>query len=113
MNRSEEEMMKDLMTGAIEGGSNYWYCILKHNKEEVEAVYLCEVPFIDGGFLIIADSENTEEQVKIDKDKILEGWKLFKENYQSHYADVLSDNDDASTADVFFQLVCWGDIIFC
>lgn len=107
-----DALMEGLLVGALEGGSNDWYVILNDNKAQIGADHITQVPFRQGGFLLIADIEDNDDQVRIDKAKLLEGWEIFKEKYPEHYKDAISEKDDADTADVFFQCACWGEIVF-
>jgi hypothetical protein len=34
------------------------------------------------------------------------------ERYSHHYADVLNENDDADTGDVFLQLCLFGEVVY-
>jgi hypothetical protein len=38
---------------------------------------------------------------------------LMAANQAKHFADVLEQNDDAITADVWLQLALFGDVIYC
>lgn len=112
-----EQRLNDLLCGALEGGSNYWYYITSHNKKEVGAEYYSDIPFKEGGYMNIIDIEDDEDfsnrqSVTVNRAKIEEGHRIFKEKYPHHYYDALTEGDDATTADVFFQCVVWGDVIY-
>ena len=109
----KNQVMLDLFTSAIEGGSNYWYIIENHNKDAVGCKFLVETPFKHGGFVTVSSMEEPElPHVKIDLEKLTKGWDVFKRKAHSHFMDVLNDNADAATGDVFLQCVCFGDIIY-
>ena len=40
------------------------------------------------------------------------GLKLMQEQYPRHYADLVEENDDAITGDVWLQLTVFGDVIY-
>lgn len=114
-----KENIHSLLVSAFEGGSNYWYFISESNKDK----YNCrfdEVAFQDGGFFIIGDKEewdgekfvNNDLTVKVDRAKLEKGFEIFEKNHKKHFADFVSENDDATTADVYLQCVCFGEIIF-
>lgn len=124
MSRISNHRAADLLVGAFEGGSNYWYMIVDHKEPEVEAKPWGEdeytpsyisYPFAKGGAIIIADMEDEEgERFTLDKKAIARG-KLEMENnekYSHHFADVLKENDDACTSDVFLQLCLFGEVVY-
>jgi len=43
---------------------------------------------------------------------ILEGTRVFVQDFSNHYEDFLTENDDAITADVWLQCVCFGDVVY-
>jgi len=113
----------DLLCGAFEGGSNYWYLIDSYVKPEVEAkpwgdeytpsyIFL---PFSEGGAIVIVDMEDEDgEKFTLDRAAIERGKELLATdpNYSHHYADVLQENDDADTSDVFLQLCLFGEVVY-
>lgn len=114
-----EERIKDLLTNALEGGSNYWYIIKKYNyppgqtKESlgIEFEHI-EVPF-QGGSILMGESEGDPEYDKVlDRAAIDRGLQLMAEKYPKHWADFIVENDDATTGDVFLQLALFGEVVF-
>ncbi len=113
----------DLLCGAFEGGSNYWYTIADRKEPEVlaqpwgEGEYTpmhISYPFSEGGALIIEDMEDEDVRVTLDREAIERGKKLLTENpdYNSYLVDVLDEQDDAETGDVFLQLCVFGEVIY-
>ena len=113
----------DLLCSAFEGGSNYW-CIIDHVVtpeeeakpwgDEYTPTYI-SFPFSDGGAIVLGDIEDDEaDLVTLNKKAIKRGIKLLETDpqYAHHYADVLQENDDATTGDVFLQLCVFGDVVF-
>lgn len=112
------ERVKDLLTCAFEGGSNYWVECAERVGEATDrkqAPFLCDAPFVKDGFLRVKDGE---EQVKgggwfnIDPKTIEQGLKVMAEKYPKCFADFINDNDDAGTGDTFLQCVCFGETIY-
>jgi hypothetical protein len=114
----------DLLVSALEGGSNYWYQIESSVKPEAEArpwgaeeytpTYIA-YPFSSGGAIIISDMEDEDgEEYTLNKKAIARGKKVMStdERYSHYYADVLKENDDAETGDVFLQLCLFGEVIY-
>ena len=111
------EQMKGLLCSAIEGGSNYWCTLEKHNRKDVGKEFVHEAPFEKDGFLIVSDRKSGEEPqmdepFSVNLESLEKGWEIFKEKYPSHYADVLKENDDAETGDVYLQCVVFGELIY-
>jgi hypothetical protein len=113
----KKEQMQNLLIGALEGGSNYWYEIkeFRNRKPKQEEPYLpsyITTPFSRDGALIICDNDSYEGDKVLDLKALKNGAKIMEEKYPSHYADVLKENDDSTTADVYLQCCLYGEIIF-
>lgn len=118
------ESVRDLLIGAFEGGSNYWYIIHEFNKPPSmpfryadDTVFRhVDYPMNEGGSLIIRTDDDSEVNGKtewtLDLVTIEAGLKLFAEKGKQHFADFLAENDDAFTSDVFLQFCLFGEIIF-
>ncbi len=132
----------NLLVNAIEGGSNYWYRIEKVKRpvrpytftdsiwaldraKFPDYINQCEVPFNKGGALMIsdffADEPMLKKPVALDLKAITLGLKAWQEDSQmedgysahpSHWANFISGNDDAETADVFLQYCIFGKVIY-
>ena len=49
---------------------------------------------------------------RITMDNVRKGLELMRDDYPRHYADLVEENDDAITGDVWLQLAVFGDIIY-
>lgn len=117
----------DMLTGAMEGGSNYWY-FLGEDAESVLEKYIFDLanvrkqrPFVDliweairaGASIPIRDAEDQETVLgHISMESIEEGERLMYEQQASHFGDILSECDDANTADVWLQYVVLKDLVY-
>lgn len=122
-----------LLCSALEGGSNYWYYDLDY--EFPEGITIKDfreggkftskenyfhpaqiVPFVEGCALLLKDAEGEDDQkvYRIDRKALLKGLELFAEDSKMahHWADFIKEDDDAITADVFFQYVVFGEVIY-
>ena len=112
----KKEMIECLIISALEGGSNYWYFLPDLSMvERREGFCLTEdiVHAVDQGLIIpVHDIETGEPLGFISKHGIKKAVKLMHDNHPRHYADVLYESYDAITADVFFQLVVMGDVVY-
>lgn len=122
------EDIADILCGALEGGSNYWYMIVdkvepEHwtfygtgNKENVQYAHL--YPLNTEGALLInderADEPTLKEPVRLDYSRV--GWGLqrwmWDADMASHFADFMKGNYDATTADIFLQFCIFGKVIY-
>lgn len=111
----------DMLVGAFEGGSTYW-C----DSCRVVDKALNGATFIDGedyaGMIyphclygtveITTDEEDGGRKFFINRDTIAKGLQVMAEKEPRHFGDMMSENDDATTADVFLQCVVFGVVIF-
>jgi hypothetical protein len=130
-----EGIVRDLLSGAFEGGSNYWYRIESKKfppgskyedfKEEGRMQPLRPdgsadyyhwsqlIPTFPGGQLVIRDiSEDEGEALVLDLPALKKAWILLKGKYQKIYKRVIDQSWDASDADVFLQLALFDDVIY-
>jgi hypothetical protein len=120
-----EEMVRDLLISALEGGSNYWVCIEDANGASA-ARYLSDVPLTADGFLIITAPSNRQglREVRfdeknhdmlpafLDRKAIVRGLEVMHRDHGAHYGEMISGGGDATTGDVFLQCCLYGDVIF-
>ena len=120
-----KQRISDLLCCAFEGGSNYWYLIDEFIKPPVlewqndpEQVYQhLDYPLNAGGALIISDKEDDEpvkskKTYRLDLDSITKGIQVMAEKYPRHFADMVSEDFDATTGDVFLQCCLFGEVIY-
>jgi hypothetical protein len=107
------QRIEDLFVCAFEGGSNYWYTIVKHNKKEINAQFLSTLPAKEGGWVEVMDNEGElKKAVRVDRSVAEKGLKIMAEKYPKHFTDFINENDDADTGDVFLQCCVFGNVIF-
>lgn len=113
--------ISDLLCSALEGGSNYWYIIKKHVppptltfRSDADKVYThLDFPLNEGGALLIGDMEDAKSGTKrLDLEAIGRGLAVMARAYPSHFGDFISENDDATTGDVFLQCCLFGEVIY-
>jgi hypothetical protein len=115
-----------LIVSALEGGSNYWYMLEGkitptrwdfQDDPSNKTHYAGEYALNPGGALIISNDYARDEGEKkvvkrLNLKTIKQGLQLMAEKYPSHFSDILSENADASTGDVFLQLCLFGELIY-
>jgi hypothetical protein len=117
-----DEQRLNLLTSALEGGSNYWYLLDKDAADIIDKHFppAKNVCFVDrmwatikaGLSIPIADNEEDEGVGEISLASIEKGEQLLADKYPGTLAEILEENDDANTADIWFQLCSFGEVIY-
>ena len=114
------ERVKDLLTCAFEGGSNYWIESAIRRGEATDrkqAPFLCDAPFVKDGYLQVKEDGAEAKHgmggwFNINPETIKTGLAVFAQKYPKDFADFVNENDDAGTGDTFLQCVCFGEAIY-
>jgi hypothetical protein len=82
------------------------------------------IPFIEGCSVIFIDIEDSDidpdddeavanvKKYTLDRAACLRGIEVMAEKYPHHFADVVAENDDADTADVYLQCCLFGECVY-
>jgi len=109
-----------LLCSAIEGGSNYWY-YLPDNTTDIVEQYMKNGTYVDGMMRALMDERtldiyDIEDEISclgsISLQSIREGEKIMRADYPAYFAEVLTDQADANTGDVWFQLSIFKKLIY-
>jgi len=119
------ERLADLLCNALEGGSDYWYVIKKYNAppaldyryDAAQVFRHIDYPMNAGGSLVFGTNEGAIERGgptrwTLDFEAMERGLVLMAEKYPHHFANWLTEADDAETGDVFLQLALFGELVF-
>lgn len=118
------EDVANLLCSAFEGGSNYWYMIEEQKVPErfefltdAEKVFPhIDYPLNPGGSLTITtlegDEFNGKKKWTLDLAAVQRGLAKMAKAAPRHFADVLRDNADATTGDVFLQFCLFGEVVY-
>lgn len=117
-----DEQRLNLLTSALEGGSNYWYEIRKAACDKIDSVKPSDgkTPFVDrmwaaikaGKNIEVHDIESRDLLGHISLETIERGEQSMLEQQPEHFADILAENDDACTGDVWFQFAVLNQIVY-
>lgn len=127
-----EKRVKDLLVGALEGGSNYWYSNARMDladgytkadfktggrmQDPNDYYHWAElVPFVPGCALVldVEDSPNEgQTEFRLTRNKIERGLDIMAQKYPKHFQNWVQENDDAITSDVFLQCCLFGEAVF-
>lgn len=120
------ERVTDMLVGAIEGGSGYW-CetfvplpasgdIVADIRANGGSIWYSEEQFwTRGGGAHVEFDKPTDEDPgfrDIGLADLTKGLAIMAEKSPQHFADLVNENDDATTSDVFLQYVLFGEVIF-
>lgn len=106
--------------GAFEGGSTYWLreADYAYKPEGVEGNPLyAETDFwAKGGKMTVRYDDPEDEERRAEQtigiDEIRKGLRSMATESPRHFGDLLSENDDAETHDVFIQHVLFSEVIY-
>lgn len=113
-----KERISDLLCDAFEGGSIGWYQIRYYTyppgKSKVDFDFPhIQVPLFEGGSILIDDGVEAQFVGKVlNLESIQKGLQLLHDKYCNHFNDLLTENDDADTGDIFLQLCLFGEVVF-
>lgn len=95
------ERHKELFVAACEGGISYWGEVLDYDPSKCTASVWEEVSL----------DTTTSSYHDLDLEVIARGVERLRvSEYPWHYADIITSNDDAATADAVVQMGLFGDI---
>lgn len=116
-----EQAIEDNLVSALEGGSNYWAQMgsmrnkkpMRGNPNKcVDTKYLpsyITTPLSEDGILLIY-VEDTGITHELTRAKIMEGLKVMADKYPKHFGDLLAEDGDSTTGDVFLQCALFGEV---
>lgn len=115
------ERIANLFAMAIEGGSTYWLrsakLLYRQNQPMPQATanrapWYSDPTLYDGKFKIEIsfDDRGAEGWGVIGEDNVAHAFALMMEKWRKAWDSFLDESDDASTADVFLQLVIFSEV---
>jgi hypothetical protein len=128
-----DQLISDLIITAIEQGCGYWASQAKFFDNSLEGKptrSITDHPMYDLSSIIIVEAEgengetehtlrfstirtefNSQHRVR-DFTQIKRGLTDMAAKYPRHFANIISDDHDAETADVFLQCCILGDVVY-
>jgi hypothetical protein len=104
----KRERIADLLTSALEGGSTYWCDYLEVDEWPQGAKYAAEA--IASGWT--AFSVRHDDEVTRVGSQVPVALKRLATEFPEQFELFLMEQDDAETGDIFFQLLCFGEIVY-
>lgn len=119
------EVLEDVFVTALEGGSNYWYYLPEESIKAIrKAVPKSEDPYLSTAILKaildhdvvvpINDAEQEDELIGIISKKTMESRLQLLYDSENRWAmeSHMRDEGDASSADVVFQYLTMGEVVY-
>jgi hypothetical protein len=111
-----QQRICDMFVGACEGGSTYW-CeeinLTKSVKPKLRGViWWGSENIYQPGIEMELKVDDEEDTRKLTWDSIVHGARKMAVEQPRHFSDILTENDDATTADVFLQYCTFGEIVY-
>ena len=107
-----DERIKDLLCTAFEGGSNYWIdeVILpdKAARKAAGAEFFHESPLVGLELTVVS----AQGRHALNRAALERGLQIMADKYPKHFSDIISDNADAITGDLFLQCCLFGEEVF-
>ena len=116
----DPKRIQDIVCGAFEGGSNYW---LGRSRVELVVPTYESLPdenvvwygrefnvFAQDCFRITFDLEDGIKELT--PETVQKGLDLMAVKYPEHFNNLVAENDDAETHDVFLQLCLFQEIVY-
>ena len=115
----EEETIKNLLTSALEGGSNYWYYLpdlsmCAPSDGKTPTVTRIWNAIKEGKRVPVQDYESGEHLGYISWEGIKHGIGIMADDkdMKHHLLAAIEQQDDAETGDVFLQYVVMGELVY-
>lgn len=119
------EILEDVFITALEGGSNYWYYLPDHSVEAIrKAVPKEEDPYLSTAILKaildhdvkvpINDAEDEDEVIGVITRGTMQGrLQLLVDSNNKWALDAhMKENGDAASADIVFQYLTMGEVVY-
>ena len=119
------EVLEDVFVTALEGGSNYWYYLPEESIKAIrKAVPKSEDPYLSTAILKaildhdvvvpINDAEQEDELIGIISKKTMESRLQLLSDSENRWAleSHMREEGDANSADVVFQYLAMGEVVY-
>jgi len=121
----ENARVAGLLCTAFEGGVGYWCRIMDYVEPAERRAVLspgdgrvyryADYPLTGGAAVCRLSEEHTDEEwlpLVLDRAAIQRGLDLMPQVAPEHWANFLTENEDAETGDVFVQLCLLGEVVY-
>lgn len=119
-----DAQIENLIISALEGGAHYWYEIqsmcrppkLVYRTDPNKVFAHVDYPMNAGGHLMIKQYVDPDGPGvrKFNRAAIDRGLQVLADSaeYKHHFTDILNDDTDATTGDIFLQFCLYGEVLY-
>lgn len=115
-----EQQITDQLCNALEGGANYWYFLpdltmLDSNTKNWPLADRIMNVIKQGKSIPIYDIEECKENTRLgylNLKGIEKGLEIMSTEYPGIFEEIINENGDANTGDIFLQLSVMGKIVY-
>ncbi len=114
-----KSLISNLLTTAVEGGSNYWYYVsLPDDYETIKALSFADnvINYLSLGHRsipILDCNDHSEVLGHLTYEALKTSLNALKRYNKEIYDSVMEESFDADEADLWFQLVVMGEVVYC
>lgn len=114
----KDELIRGMLADAFDGGSSYWCMVVEDNLKIValsdkSVKYRSDLPLSDTGYIVVRDNDGyLKKPFTVNKHQLEIGLLKFVEKEPKRFARCIDEGGDAEDADVMFQYVVFGKIVF-
>ena len=109
-------IVEDIIVGALEGGSNYWYLLgegLPPSAPSPLSERIAKAAFHDPEFkLEILDCETEEHLGYLTQESLKKGLETLAMDDPTAFEILMTEEGDAIAYDIAFQLIIMGEVIY-
>ena len=108
------EVVSNTLINAVETSIYYWCRLVLPSFEDKSDLPYYANCFDDNWKIEVClyEEYNEDDSVFLDIESIKKGLQIMSDNYPKHYSDMITEEGDAVTADVFFQCMTFGEIVY-
>lgn len=106
-----DTVVHNLLCCALEGGVGYWNQITGYEGKCGEFPHL-DTPMSSTGALLTRDTEEDVNLPPLTRGRLQEGLQIMATKYPRHFENLLEENEDAETGDVFLQCCLLGEVVY-
>ena len=124
---TNHENLVNLLSVATYG--NYWPVVRVFKSDNVKGLFNdCDCredkwakALMEGKGVVVYDNYEMDSELNegetptkhyLTMDNVRKGLELMRDEYPHHYADLMEEEDDAITGDVWLQLAVFGEVIY-
>lgn len=103
--------VEDLLCCALEGGSTYWCARFMPQEYPADCTYGHEAVARGADFCVWPDDDDVVF-INNSDELIRETLQLMADKFPARFQELVRGDEDAETGDIFFQLLCFKEVVY-